>query len=124
MSNRRGITVVAMTAALGGLGATPCEECVDRWEGSVAASKYVRHTTFVGAGHRYRVAVVPMDANADLVVSADQEWPPEPIACRAATGGKTPDTCEFDSDFSGPIHVFVVGGAKKTRYEVGIEVAD
>jgi len=101
----------------------PCKECVDRWEGEVQASDFARHTTFVEAGRSYRVAVVPLDANADLVVSADGEWPPRPIACKAAAGGKNPDVCVFASEAAGPVHIFVVGGEKTTRYDLGIEVS-
>lgn len=117
------LRVAAVLCGLGSLAMAPCKECVDRWEGEVEAKEYARHTTFVEAGRNYRVAVVPLDANADLVVSADGDWPPKPIACKAASGGTNPDVCVFASEASGPVHVFVVGREKGTRYDVGIELA-
>lgn len=117
------LRVAALMSGLGSLAMTPCKDCVDRWEGTVDAQKHIRHTTFVEAGRDYRVAVVPHDANADLVVSADGEWPPTPIACKAAAGGTSPDVCVFGSKASGPVHVFVLGREKATRYDLGIEVA-
>lgn len=98
----------------------PCDSCRDRWDGRLDAGAYTRHETLVEAGRGYAVILAPSDANADLVVSADGDWPPDPILCRSAAGGTAVDRCEIEANASGPLYVFVVGGELATGYTAGV----
>jgi hypothetical protein len=114
----RATTLVALSLAVLCLGASsePCDPCHDRFDGRVEAGARARHQTLVQAGREYVVTLAPTDANADLVVSADGEWPPDVILCRSAKGGTAVDRCEFDATSNGPIYVFVLGGELSTGY--------
>ena len=112
--------LVALAALCLGAADAPCEPCDDRWDGQVEAGAHKRHQTLVQAGRRYAVTLAPSDANANLVVAADGDWPPDVILCRSAIGGTAVDRCELDATANGPIYVFVLGGERPTRYVAGL----
>lgn len=123
------LTLATLALATLCIAATPpaaiplCERCVDQWQGSVDAKARVKHMALVSAGQQYEVKLAPQDANADLIVAADNNFPPEMVLCRSARGDKSVDSCRFGARADMPIHVFVVGKYHQTGYQLTVSRA-
>ena len=100
-----------------------CEGCIDQWQGRVDAKARVQHMALVNAGQQYEVKLAPQDANADLIVAADNNFPPEMVLCRSARGAKSVDSCRFGARADMPVHVFVVGKYHQTGYQLTVSRA-
>ncbi|HHH10607.1 MAG TPA: hypothetical protein ENK23_00825 [Sorangium sp.] len=117
------VPAVLALASLCVAAAPPCEHCVDQWQGSVDAKARVAYMALVKAGQQYDVRLSPEDANADLIVAADAQYPPEMVLCRSARGAKAIDSCRFSARADMPVHVYVVGRYHHTHFQLTLSQA-